>query len=83
MKNFGNLFSQLNKFRSWKLERISHTTFPHDITIKLKYLTAKDVERISNLIKGKSCYRCRIGTGKFFFGSTMSEAIEAAVANEK
>lgn len=73
----------LAKFRSWRLERLSPTTYPQDITIKLKYLSEGQADAIAGLMKRATCYRCRIGLGRYFFGETAVEAIELAVAKEK
>ncbi len=79
----GDVFEQLNRLRSWKLERISPATFPHDIVVKLKYLTPKECDTIAAMIKTGTCYRCRIGKGRYFFGETSSAAIAAALNGQR
>ena len=79
---FSNLLLRLNKFRSWKLERISPTTYPRDITAKLKYITECEFKSIKRMMVEGSCYRCRISKGRFFFGASMSDAITAALESK-
>lgn len=71
----------LDRYKSWKLERISNTTYPKDVTIKLSDLTLDEAAAIHTMIRGGSCYRCRISKGRWFFGSTAAEAAEKAAAD--
>jgi hypothetical protein len=71
--------SLLMKTHSWRLERISSTTFPRDITYKLSYLTEDQIRAVQAYIRCGTCYRCRIGKGRFYFGEYPSKAIEAAL----
>lgn len=67
---------KLSKHHSWKLECLSGT-IPSDVT-------RGEAETVATLFRKRGrCYRCRIGKGRYFFGETADEAIEAAVKGQK
>lgn len=71
---------QLEQFHSWKLERISLTTYPRDVLLHCgSGLTDESRERIAAWIRKGVCYRCRIGKGAFAFAATPSEAVSLAI----
>ena len=74
--------TQLDNLHSWRLERLSPTACPQDITVKLMMITPADAAAIESLMKLGSCYRFRIAKGRWHFGKTMEEAIAAALKGE-
>lgn len=80
--NLADLLKKLDKFRSWRLERISPTTSPGDITLRLKGVAKEELTSIAEAIKSGKCYRCRIGRGRFFFGSSQEFVITKALEFE-
>lgn len=77
-----NAFDKLQKFHSWKVERISTLTYPRDITIKVADLTEAECLAIHRAIRSGEGYRCRIGKGRWYFGSSLDEVMSLAVAGE-
>lgn len=75
-----DLLTQLATIHSWRLERISPTTFPRDITFKLSGLSPLQLRRLADMIRAGVCYRCRIGKGRYHFGKTAAIAVTAALA---
>ena len=73
----------LSDVQSWKLERISRTTYPRDIIVKLGVLSKPEIQSISDAIKHGICYRCRIAKNRWYFGATPEDAARFAVAGQK
>ena len=66
--------------RSWKLERISKFTAGGDIAVKLSpSLGDPELRALAALIRCGSCFRCRLGRGRWHFGSSPEEAAAAAL----
>jgi hypothetical protein len=72
----------LMAFHSWKLDRLSPTTYPQDVTIRLEGLTQDEIEFIGESLRKGQCFRCRIAKGRYYFGVTPSAAIRLAVGAE-
>lgn len=74
----------LAAFHSWQLSRVSATTYPADVvvTVKRKGQLISDVEAaaIARLVRFGTCYRCRIGKGRYFFAETAIAAATLAAA---
>ena len=51
---------QLETVRSWQLQRISPTTYTADIKVS---------PVLSGMIRAGKCYRCKIGRGKWWYGT--------------
>ena len=73
----------LEPYRSWSLERISPTTYPYDILVRLKkngQIFSPEMEaEIASLIKQRTCYRCRIGRGPYYFAASALDAARLAI----
>lgn len=82
-RNFGNALSELLKQPSFCLQRLSPKTFPQDVvTTHFRSgspLTVDDAEAVIGLMKGGSCFRCRIGKHPYRYASTPGEAVESAL----
>lgn len=74
---------RLMQYQSWRLERISVRTYPQDITVKLNELSGDEADAIQKMIRSGTCFRCRIGRGRWFFAVSVDEAIALAVNNER
>lgn len=64
----------LDSFRAWRVDKISPTTYHAD----LKGMPPQ----LAGLIRGGMLYRCRIGRGPYYWGTTVATAVEAAVTAE-
>lgn len=77
----------LAEFRSWQLNRVSMTTYPHDVVVTARRqgqpLSDAEAVAIARLVRHGACYRCRIGKARFYFGETPLEAAERAAAAEE
>lgn len=77
----------LEAFHSWQLNRVSATTYPPDVVVTARRqgqpLSDAEITTVAALMRGGSCYRCRIGKGRFYFGDTPLAAAERAAAGEK
>ena len=73
----------LKNIHSWKVERISPSTYPRDIYVKLTNLSEKEIKAAVSLMRNGNCYRCRISKGRWHFGETSEVAIESAVKEFK
>ena len=71
-----NELKALDGFSCWHLHRVSPKTFARD----LGGLSGEEINAVVALMLGGDCYRCRIASGRFYYGSTAQEAIEAAIA---
>lgn len=75
----------LEPYHSWQLHRVSPTTFPQDVVVTVRRhqdLTDKELKAMWELVRSRTCYRCRIGKGRFYFGKIALDAANAAVAGE-
>lgn len=81
-----NAIELLAEFHSWQLNRVSLTTYPQDIVSTARRqsqpLTEDEAVAVVRLMRAGSCYRCRIGKGRYYFGVTPREAIDQAIAAE-
>ena len=76
----------LERFHSWKLERLSPATFPPDILIKVSRVqpvSEREIRAITGLMRRGQAYRCRIAKGRYYFAGTAEEAVKAAVDAER
>ena len=76
----------LCRFESWTLQRISPRTFPQDVGTTLSRrggYSKREIEAIVDYVRQGTTFRCRIKKGRFHFGRTAAEAIEAAVNSAK
>lgn len=64
--------------RSWRLERISPSTFHQDIVAKLTYLSEEELGMIKSHRESGHLYRARVSNGRWFFSSDPSDAIVQA-----
>lgn len=66
----------LDDHHSWKLERISHKTYPEDIINKdSRSMTEEDCQ----IVRSRAAYRCRIGKGRWFYARTPEAAADLAI----
>ena len=83
--NFGNLLSRLLREPSFVLQRLSPATFPNDVVTTQqrqgKPLTKTEAAAVIALMKGGSCYRCRVAKGPFRYASTPGTAIRSALGS--
>lgn len=64
----------------WQLHRISPTTFPGDIAIRVvNGMSKEEMEAVNALLKTRNCYRCRIGKGRWHFGNSAAAAAQHAI----
>jgi hypothetical protein len=82
-RSAANILAELFRQHSFRLEKISGTTFPHDILVRMSYITKEQVAAVEQLIRGGVAFRCRIANHRYYFGRTVSEAAEAALAAYK
>lgn len=79
-------FERLQLQRGYTLQKISPTTYPQDvINAQIRAdvpLTRTEIESIVALLKTGSAFRCRIGKGRYCYGRTADEAINAALRAE-
>ncbi len=68
----------LNEFRSWRLDRMSPTTYPQDVGVRCPVAAAMQPELKAMMAEGQA-FRCRIGTGRFFYARTLDVAARAAI----
>lgn len=82
-----NPLKLLEDCHSWQINKISPTTFSNDIQMTLRRkgqkVSEKEMKAIRNWMRNSTCYRVRIGKGRFFFGKSTEEAIQAALRHEK
>lgn len=69
---------KLKECPSWRLEKLSPNTYTPDVIIKHD-MTPTEIKAVTDLMKRKTCYRCRLAKGRFYYGATADEAIEAAL----
>ena len=77
--NSGTILDKLAPFSTWKLEHLSATTFPYDITVRCPVAKSM-VAKLTQMLRDGVCYRCRIAKGPFFYAETPFEAVDLAVA---
>lgn len=74
-------------YHSWQLNRVSTTTYPHDVVVTCRRqgepLSDAEGVAVAKLMRLGTCYRCRIGKARFYFGETPLEAAERAAAAEE
>jgi hypothetical protein len=77
----------LAEFHSWQLNRVSTTTYPHDVVVTARRqghpLSDSEAKSVAHLMRHGTCYRCRIGKGRYYFGDSPLEAARRAAAAEK
>lgn len=79
-----NALEMLANTGSWKLERISPTTSPGDVAMRLRSdMSKQEIQGMMALLKMRTAYRCRIGKGRWYFGSTPEQAAKSALAGMK
>lgn len=78
-----SILFELFQTHSFRLEKISQSTYPNDIILKIKDMSAAEADSIATMIKGGICYRCRIGQRRFFFAGTPEDAVRLALADQK
>lgn len=75
----------LAAFHSWQLNRVSPNTYPADVVVTLRrgdqVMSDAEAKAVAEWIRSGTCYRCRIGKGRFFFGDTPLAAAKRAAAN--
>lgn len=70
---------------SWAIQKVSPLSYPGDILLRHKWnpsagkLTQKQAEHIVGMIKADTCYRCRIGTGRWYYAASAAEAAKLAL----
>ena len=60
---------ELRSVRSWQLQRISPTTYGRDIGI----------QSLSGMIRAGKCYRCKIGRGRWYYGTDPLVCVKDAI----
>mgnify|MGYP003395185137 CR=1 FL=1 len=81
------MMEKLIRQRGFTLQKISPTTLPGDVVSRHKRKEADGVPEsefpgILGLCKSGSCFRCRIGKGRFWYAETAAEAIKKALGGE-
>ena len=71
---------------AWFWGNVSAATYPHDVAVTVRRsgqeFTDAEAEQVKGLIRHGTCYRCRIGRARFYFGRTALEAAGRAAAAE-
>ena len=76
------ILGQLSEFRSWKLERLSPTTYAQDIGVRCP--KARTMEReLKGMLRSGQAFRCRIAGGEYFYARNIPDAVNDAIADAK
>jgi len=76
-----SMLARLWNCRSFSLQRISPTTFPHDVLVRAGKdgHTEKELKAIAKMLESRRVFRCRIGRGRYHYGLTLTDAVGAAL----
>lgn len=85
--NAGNAMSRLLKQPGFCLQKVSPTTFPNDVITthhrRGDKITEKEEKGIKELVRSGTAFRCRIGKGRYHYGSTVTDAIVGALEGKQ
>ena len=80
MQDETNALTILAGQQSWRMDRLSPTTYELDVdTESWRNRSPNRPSDLGRMMRRGEAYRCRVGRGPFFYGATPEEAASAAV----
>ena len=76
------VLGELNEFPSWRLHKLSPTTYPQDLGVRCPTARAMEPQLKAMMADGQA-FRCRIGLGPFFYSRTLDDAARQAIEHSK
>lgn len=79
-----NALELLANEKGWQLHKISPTTCPGDIALRMRKDMSKDeIKGMMEILEGRNAYRCRLGKGRWYYANTAEAAAKGALEGKK